>query len=144
MVSKTFPNINLFHIIPAHIKIMISSVRSTNSCRCDEVPPRLLYSYTGYIFLPLCYLCNHCPWELYQNYVQIWKRNHRIKRGEKSCLSTYIQVSLLTAFSIIFEKVMCYRVSYFWNSHTVFVDKQFHVKNKFQQNKTLFSFTDKA
>jgi len=66
------------HIIPVEDKIMISSVRSKNSCGCDEIPPRLLWSSTDYIFLPLYSLCNHCPWELSQNYVHVWKRNCRI------------------------------------------------------------------
>jgi hypothetical protein len=58
---KTFPNINLMQITPVEDKIMISFVRSKNSCGGDEIPPRLLCSYRDYIFLPLCSLCNHCP-----------------------------------------------------------------------------------
>jgi hypothetical protein len=35
------------------------------------------------------------------------------KKGEKSCISNYRPISLLTAFSEIFEKVMYKRVSNF-------------------------------
>jgi hypothetical protein len=41
------------------------------------------------------------------------------KKGEKSCMSSDRPMSLLTASSKVFEKVMCERVSDFLNSNNI-------------------------
>jgi hypothetical protein len=61
-----------------------------------------------YISVPLSYLCSRSMTvAVFPSDLNIQK----YKEGEKSCISSYRLISLLTSFSKMFEKVMCKRVN---------------------------------
>jgi hypothetical protein len=64
------------------------------------------------------------------------------KKGEKSCISNYRPISLLPAFSKIFEKVMYKRVSDFLNFNNILAGEQFGFRKNLSTNKALFSITE--
>jgi hypothetical protein len=64
------------------------------------------------------------------------------KKGEKPCISSYRPVSLLTAFSKIFEKVIYEAVSDFLNSNNILASKQFGFRKSLSTDTALFNFTD--
>jgi hypothetical protein len=62
------------------------------------------------------------------------------KKGENSCISNYRPISLLTAFSKIFEN-MYKRVSDFLNSNNILASEQFWFRKSLSTDKALFNFT---
>jgi hypothetical protein len=63
------------------------------------------------------------------------------KKGEKSCISNYRPISLLTAVSKIFEKVIYKRESDFLNSN-ILANEQFGFGKSLSTDKALFNCTD--
>jgi hypothetical protein len=64
------------------------------------------------------------------------------KKGEKSCISNYRPITLLPAFSKIFEKVMYKRVSNFLNLNNILAGEQFGFRKNLSTDKALYSFTE--
>jgi hypothetical protein len=63
------------------------------------------------------------------------------KKGEKSFISNYRPISLLIAFSKIFEKVMYLRVSDFSNSNNILASEQFGFRKNVSTDRAFFNFT---
>jgi hypothetical protein len=80
--------------------IIIKSLKNKNSCSYDEIPISIVKSSMQFIILPLIYICNRplstdtIPSSL--KYSQI----HPVcKNSEKSEISNYRPISVLTSFS---------------------------------------------
>jgi Notch-like protein len=102
------------------IKSLLNSLKSKNSCGYDEISTMLLKYYTDYISAPLNYLCNQSmAVRIFTEQLKYSKVKVLYKKGDKSCISNYRPISLLTAFSKIFEKVTYKRVSDFSNSNNI-------------------------
>jgi hypothetical protein len=125
-IPKTFPNINLMLTTANEIKSIINFLKSKNSCGYDEISTMLLKICADYISVPLSYLCNQSMVVgAFPERLKYSKVKPLYKKGEKSCISNYRPISLLTAFSKIFEKVMYKRVNDFLNSNNILACQQF-------------------
>jgi Notch-like protein len=114
--KETFPQMQMAPITTKEIKGIIKSLPWKNSSGYDEIPLRILMIRMPLIASPLTYLCNKSittgsfPTRLkYSQVIQIFKK------GNKTELTNYRPISLLTSFSKIFEKLICTRL----NSHII-------------------------
>ena len=60
------------------------------------------------------------------------------KKGEKSNISNYIPISLLTSFSKIFEKIMFTRLTHHPSDNHILANEQFGFRNELSTNSALF------
>ena len=106
------------------IKNIIKSLKLKNY---DEIPPRILKVSLPNIISPIIYFCNKAmssgifpTWLKFSQIVPIFKK------GDKDKLTNYRPISLLTAFSKIFEKVIYKRldnhiISQYFGKGTIWV-----------------------
>jgi hypothetical protein len=95
-VPRTIPNISLAYICKLNRNI-INSLKSKNLCSLDEISAKLLKTCSDYISVPLSYLCNHSFTEgTLPEGLKYSEVKPPYKKGEKSCISNYRTVSLLT------------------------------------------------
>jgi Notch-like protein len=93
------------------IGYIIKSLKPKNSHGYDEISTSLLKTSSVYISSPLNHICNKSlssrvfPQRLKYSVVKPF-----FKKGERSCISNYRQISLLTSFSKVFEKVIYNRL----------------------------------
>jgi len=119
-IPRTFPNMNLMSTTENEIKSKINFLKSKNSCGYNEISTLLLKNCTNYISAPLNYLCNQSMRvRIFPELLKYSEVKPVYKKGDKSCISNYRPISLLTAFSKIFEKVTYKRVSDFSNSNNI-------------------------
>jgi hypothetical protein len=95
------------------IKSTINSLKWKNSCGYDQIATTLLKSCADYIIVPLSYLWTQSmAVGIFPEWLKHSKLKPLYKNSEESCISNYRPISLLTAFSKIFEKVMYKRVTF--------------------------------
>ena len=104
---KSFPRIYMTPVTANEIRNIIKSLKLKNSHGYDEVLPRFLKISLSYIISPVTYLRNKAissgifpSWLKFSQIVPIFKK------GAKDKLTNYRPISLLIAFSKIFEKVI--------------------------------------
>jgi hypothetical protein len=142
-IPKNFPSINLMPTTANEIRSIIHSLKSKSLCGYDEISTTLLESCADYICLPLSYLCNQSMAAgVFPEQLKYSKVKLLYKKGEKSCISNYRPISLLPAFSKIFEKVMYKRVSDLLNLNNIFAGEQFGFRKNLSTDKALFTFTE--
>jgi hypothetical protein len=60
------------------------------------------------------------------------------KKGERSCISNYTPISLLTSFSKVFEKGICNRLREHLNSNNILVKEQFGCRKNLTTEKATY------
>jgi hypothetical protein len=96
----------------------------------DEIPLKILEISLPFIISPLTYICNKSlstgtfPTRL--KYSQI---NPIFKKGNKAGMSNYRPISLLTAFTKVFEKVIYKRLHYHIKSNNTLAKEQYGFMN---------------
>jgi hypothetical protein len=105
--TRPFPSINMAPTSTREITEIVKSLKSKNSYGYDEIPIKILKLSLPYIISPLIYICNK---SLLRGIFPTWLKFSQIisilKKGNKSEISNYRPISLLTFFSKIFEKVI--------------------------------------
>jgi Notch-like protein len=100
-----FPNIKMTPVTSSEIKDIIKSLKWKNSKGYDEIPQSILKISMPFILSPLFYICNKSlslgifPMRL--KYSQI---SPTFKKGDKTVITNYRPMSLLTFFSKFFKK----------------------------------------
>jgi exonuclease III len=128
---RPFPNIKLIPVTSTEIKKIIKSLKWKNSHGYDEIPIRILKISLPFITSPLTHICNKSlnsglfPTRL--KYAQI---NPVFKKGEKSKLSNYRPISLLTSFSKVFEKVIYNRLHNHITVNNILAEEQHGFRNR--------------
>jgi len=141
---KTFPQMQLAPITTKEIKDIIKSLPWKNSCGYDEIPIRILKISMPLIASPLTYLCNKSmfkgsfPTRL--KYSQIIPIH---KKGNKSELSNYRPISLLTSFSKIFEKMIYIRLNNHIILNKILAKEQYGFRSNTMTEKAIYQLTNK-
>ena len=61
----------------------------------------------------------------------------------KKCVDSFIEISVLSLFSKVFEKVMYYHIISFMNKNDVLYDQQFVFRQKYSTQQTIIMLVDK-
>jgi hypothetical protein len=102
-----------------------------NSKGYDEVPLNILKISMPFILSPLVYICNKSlslgtfPTGL--KYSQI---SPIFKKGDRTVMSNYRPISLLTSFSKIFEKVIFNRIKHHICANNILAQEQYGFRTK--------------
>jgi hypothetical protein len=109
--NKLFPNIKYQYTSTKEIGKIISSLKSKNSHGYDEISVNILKFSSPYISSPLCHICN----KIFSTGIFPEKLKYAVikpifKNGDRNDISNYRPISLLPAFSKVFEKVLYVRI----------------------------------
>ena len=109
--TNPFPNIKWDYVSSHEINNIIKSLKSKNTTGYDEIPVSILKMSAPYIISPLTYICNTTlNTGIFPSRLKYAVVKPLHKKGNKHELSNYRPISLLTAFSKIFEKVIYNRL----------------------------------
>ena len=129
-----FPNIQLSFSMTKEIENVIKYLKPTNTCGYDEISTKLLKISSAYITSPLNHICNTSllsgtfPQRLKYSIVK-----PIFKKGDRTDISNYRPISILSSFSKILEKVMYNRLLEHLNKYDILAKEQFG----FRENLTI-------
>jgi len=118
---------------------IIKSLKWKASYGYDEVPSWIVKLSMPFISSPLIYICNKM---LSTGTFPTWRKFSQVfplfKKGEKTEMSDYRPVSLLTSFSKIFEKVIYNRLLQHTKENNIIVTDQYGFKNNSSTELAIF------
>jgi hypothetical protein len=129
-----FPNIQLSFSTTKEIENIIKYLKPTNTCGYDEISTKLLKISSAYITSPLNNICNTSL--LSGTFPQRLKysiANPIFKKGDRTDISNYRPISILSSFSKILEKAMYNRLLEHLNKYDILAKEQFG----FRENLTI-------
>jgi len=113
------------------IEKIINSLKSKNSHGYDEISVNILKFSSPYISSQLCHICN----KMFSTGVFPERLKYAViksifKNGDRNNVSNYRPISLLPAFSKVFEKVLYVRMYQHLINNDILVDDQFGFRPK--------------
>ena len=109
----------------------VNKLKSKASCGYDNVSTKLLKESIQYIIEPLTHIINRSfDTGIVPNQMKIAKVIPIYKTADKTLLKNYRPISLLPAFSKVIEKLMCIKITSFFNSHNLFYEHQYGFRAK--------------
>jgi len=118
--TSQFPSIKITPVTSKEIREIIKSLKWKNSHGYDEISMKILKISLPFIVSPLTYICNRMlstgifPTRLKYSHI-----NPVFKKGNKTEISNYRPISLLTSFSKVFEKVIYKRLYCHINTNNI-------------------------
>jgi hypothetical protein len=138
--KELFPTIKYQYTSTTEIeKKIIESLKAKDSQGEDEISVKILEVSSPFISPPLNYICNKLLSGIFPCRLKYAEVVPLFKKSNKKDMSNYRPVSLLTAFSKVFEKVIYVRLYQHLISHSVLVNEQFGRKAKLSTAKAIFS-----
>lgn len=113
-------------VTPTEVENIIMGLNNTQSTGCDQIPMKLIKISSSNTKIPLSHIINlslskgHFPSTL-----KISKVVPIYKKGDSTKLGNYRPISLLNNFSKIFEKVMHYRLTNYFNKYHIIYSGQY-------------------
>jgi hypothetical protein len=108
------------------IKDIIKSLKSKNSYDCDGISTKIPKLSMSLIVLPLIYICNRSlSTGIFPSRLKYSQIHPIYKKGERSEISNYRPISVLTSFSKIFERVIFKRVYSHVCYNNILVNEQY-------------------
>lgn len=129
---------------PAELKDLINDLKNKKSVGEDQIRAETLKQIAGNIVIPLAYILNRCIdkaiWPTcFKNSVVIPIH----KNGDKSAVSNYRPISLITNLSKVFEKLLKERLISFINKYGLFSPRQFGFREKISTEDAVLHITEK-
>ncbi len=116
-----------FHTISQHSVLkLLNTLNVSKPAGPDELPPEFLKKIAIYIYQPLTHLFNQCITE--NSIPDKWKLAYVTpiyKKGNSSDPSNYRPISVTSATSKIFEKIICTQLFKYLESNNLLTDNQF-------------------
>jgi Notch-like protein len=109
--NSCLPNIQLKFSTKKEIENVIKSLKPKNTCGYDEIFTKLLKMNSTYISSPLNHTRNSSSVSgMFSQCLKYSIVKLLFKKGDRTVISSYRPISILTPFSKIFEKVMYNRL----------------------------------
>jgi hypothetical protein len=128
--KQPIPAIKLKFVTSKEIESVVNSFKPKGSHGYDGIPIKILKLRVPYILSPLTYLCNlMISTGILPTRLKFAEMKPLHKKGEKSNISNYRPISLLTSFSKIFEKIIFTRPHHLSDNH-ILAREQFGFRNE--------------
>jgi hypothetical protein len=102
-----FPNINLKFLSSREVENTIKSLKTKNSAGYDEISTKLLKISSHFISSPLTYICNKLiSLGIFPDRLKYAVVKPLFKKGNRSSISNYRPMSMLSSFSKVIEKAI--------------------------------------
>jgi hypothetical protein len=128
--ATPFPKINFNHTSTKEIENIIKSLKPKNSNGYDEISVKNLKTSAPFISSPLTYICNRSlstgvfPTRLKYSVIK-----PLFKNGDKTSMTNYRPISLMTSFSKVFEKVIHVRLHRHITSNNILAKEQYGLRS---------------
>jgi hypothetical protein len=141
--QQTFSTINLKAVTEKEIFEIIRSLKGNISPGYDEIPNWIVQLSFPFISSPLIYLCNRMlSLGTYPNRLKYAQVFPLFKKGSNKERANYRLVSVLTAFSKIFEKVIFNRLLRHSNENDIMVPEQHGFRKNSSTELAIFKLTN--
>src|SRR3989442_11552044 len=125
------------------VRELISGIKNSAACGPDQVPVSVIKSVSKCISPVLSSIINHSIQQgIFPDALKVAKVKPIYKCGEKSLLSNYRPISILNAFSKIFEKVILKRLENYLNKKQILHDAQYGFRKNRSTQLAIVSFLD--
>jgi len=105
--KNPFPNINLITTSTRKIENIIKSLKPKNSSGYDGISTKLMKICSPFISSSLAHICNQfISSGIFPDRLKYAIVKPLLKKGDKTKISNYRPISILSSFSKILEKVM--------------------------------------
>jgi hypothetical protein len=147
--KDSFPcKFHAIKIVPtseAEIKSMILFLKSENKSGYDEITSKTVKACASLISQPLSHICNHSLYRgVFPYHLKISIVKPLFKKGDKTSMTNYRPISLLTVFSKVPEKVMYNRLSHHRYTNSILVPEQFGFRQGKYRDNAAFKLTNNA
>jgi len=137
LFHKPFPNIQCHNTSTKEIEKIIKSLNLKKSYGYDEISTEILKISAPFISSPLTYICNRSIlYGIFPTRLKYSLIKPIYKKGDRENAANYRPISLLTAFSKVFEKIIYNRLIQHIETNNILRDAQFGFRT--------FSSTEKA
>jgi len=131
MVFKSFSTREILSII--------KSLNTKNSSSYDEISKKLLKISANYICSPLTYIFNKSiSTGIFPDRLKYLIIKPLYKKGERTDLSNYRPISMLTSFSKVLEKALYNRLIEYLNDNNVLNTQQFGLRKRLSTENAIF------
>jgi exonuclease III len=138
--KNTFENIVWKYVSSREVERVIGSLKNLNSAGYDEITTRLLKLSTPYIVSSLTYICNSVlQTGVFPNRLKYASVTPIYKKVNSFLMSNYRPISVLTAFSKIFEKIMYKRIINHIHLNHILTPHQFGFRKNLSTEQAIFS-----
>jgi len=121
---------NLKYTTPKETEKIIKSLKSKKSHGYDGIPMKILKVSTPFITSPLTYICNKSLlWGIFPSWLKFSERKPLHKKSDRTDISNFRPISLLTSFSKILEKVIYTRLYQHMNKNNILATEQYGFRN---------------
>jgi hypothetical protein len=131
MFKQMIPAIKLKFVTSKEIENVVNSFKPKCFHGYHGILIKILKQSVPYILSPLTYLCNlMISTGIFPTRLKFAEIKPVHKKGEKSNISNYRPISLLTSFSKIFEKIIFTRLMHHLSDNHILVKEQFGFRNE--------------
>jgi len=124
--KNPFPNINLKSISTKVIENIIKSLKPKNSSGYNGISTRLVKISSPFISSPLAQICNRSLSSgIFPEHLKYAVVKPLFKKGDKSKISNYRPISILSSFSKVLEKVTYNQLQEHLNKYSTLAEEQF-------------------
>jgi hypothetical protein len=140
---ENFPGLKIIPATAAAINYIIHFLEPKYSACCDEITSKILKTCAAVISQPLSFICNHTIYTgIFPDHLKIAVVKPLYKKGDKSSVTHYRPILLLTAFSKVFEKAMHSRLNQHLHSNNVLVPEQHAFRQGISTEYGAFTLTE--
>ena len=138
-----FPDINLKSVSTNEIENIIKSLKQKNSSGYDEISSKLLKFSSPFIVSPLTHICNRSiSTGIFPDRLKYAVVTPLFKKGEKTTVSNYRPISILSSFSKILERVMYKQLQDHLEKYSILAQEQFGFRSNSTTNKAIYKLTN--
>jgi len=143
--KNPFPNINLKSTSTGEIENIIKSLKPKNSSGYDGISTKLVKICSPFISSPLAHIYNKSLSSvIFPDCLKYAIVKPLFKKGDKSKISNYRPIFILSSFSKILEKVTYNQLQEHLNKYGILAEEQFGFRADSKTNKSMYKLINET
>jgi hypothetical protein len=123
-------------------KCIIHSLKPKKSSGCDEIKSKILKACASLISHPLSYIYYHSLYTgIFPNCLKIAVVKPHYKNGDKTSMTNYRPISLITVFNIVLKKAIHSRLSQHLHRTNILITEQYNFRKVISIEDAAFQLT---
>jgi hypothetical protein len=140
--TTLFPNMNLKFVSSKEVENIIKSLKTKNSPGYDGISTNLLKINSCFISSPLTYICNKSLSSgIFPDRAVV---KPLFKKGDRSNISNYRPISLLSSFGKVIEKIMYNQLHEHFKKYRILAEEQFGFREDSSTSKAIYKLINES